>query len=182
MRSLNNGTMWRANSLRLKRYISPPARRCTVAAVREEVIWVDNTHWCDAADQFISLTLKKTKHGSSSAVVVIAWQCGLRPLVSSIILASSFLPSPVTARCVLCNKLWMLSSSSPLDQNTLHKIGTNKLWGQPAVKDSSFFSLPSAAVVLRSAGGGGRTLEEKWLRAALSMAIQSVYFLWGVSL
>lgn len=153
---------------------------------------VSGQHWLavsDATSWFISLTLKK--NGSSSDVVLIAWQCGLRPSVSSIILASSLLPLAVTVCCVVCNKLWILSSPFPLNQNALFKIGTNKLRGQLAVKDSPSFFLYKC-LLLRSSFTlsqstslvcafvqvcvGGHTLEEKWLWAALSMAIQSYTF------
>lgn len=65
---------------------------------------------------------------------------------------------------------------------TLYEIGTNKLRGQSAVNDSSSFSLPSASAVLCSWAkyftlcACGHTVERKWSRAALSIAIQSCTF------
>lgn len=74
--SLNHGTMWSVHPLCLQALDFPPAHSCTVAVVREEVIREDNTRpICQSDPQ------KKTnkKHDSSLAVLVIAWQCGLRP-------------------------------------------------------------------------------------------------------
>lgn len=143
----------------MKHHISPPEP--IVARVHMDATLVDNNE-CDSADQFISLTPEESKtwHQFGCCSYCLTMCCGTFLCPSSFLLPPSFPRlSLLTVLCVL--KMLQILFCPLLHHNTHYKIGTNKLLGQLAVKDSRSITLffPSSMCVCVCE----HSLEEEWL-------------------
>ena len=137
----NDWTMWRMNPLQSELYIFTPADGRTVAVVSEEV-----QSDCPRLTQPADLSVSKRNMAAAQVL-----QSSPDTVDSDLRRPPSFSPLPSFPRLSPLPVLCVINCEPPPpDLNALHKIGTNKLRGQPAVKDSPSFFLYKCLLPLSS--------------------------------